>query len=126
MDLIITFLSAAGLGGIIGGAVTSLLQAWLSKRATLGERRFREKKEAYIGYLNAIHRSEVEGTSEAAKNVGHWQILCDLVASAPVRSHIARTFATNPLNDGNPHPERPKAMADLKTAMRADLGIEIG
>ena len=125
MDLIVTFLSAAGLGGIIGGAVTSLLQAWLSKKAALGERRFREKKEAYVGYLNAIHRSEIEGTAEAAKYVGHWQNVCDLVASAPVRGHIARTFATNPLNAGTPHPERPKAMADLKTAMRADLGIEV-
>ena len=126
IDMIITFLSAAGFGGIMGSAVTSLLQAWLSKKAAFGERSFREKKEAYVGYLNAIHRSEIERTSEAAKYVGHWQNVCDLVASAPVRSHIAQTFATNPLNDGSPHPERPKAMADLKTAMRADLGIEVG
>jgi len=106
--------------------VTSLLQAWLSKKAAFGERRFREKKEAYVGYLNAMHRSEIEGTSEAAKYVGHWQNVCDLVASAPVRSHIAQMLATNPLNDGSPHPERPKAMADLKAAMRADLDIEVG
>lgn len=124
MDTIVTFLSAAGVGGVIGGVVTSLLQAWLSKRAALAERRFQEKKEAYVGYLNAMHRSEIEGTSEAAKYVGHWQNVCDLVASAHVRSHMARAFATNPLTDGSSHPERPKAMTDLKTAMRADLGIE--
>lgn len=49
MDMIITFLSAAGFGGIIGSAVKSLLQAWLSKKAAFGERSFREKKEAYVG-----------------------------------------------------------------------------
>lgn len=125
MEIIITFLSAAGLGGIIGSAVTSLLQAWLSQKAAFGERRFREKKEAYVGYLNAMHRSEIEGTSEAAKYVGHWRNVCDLVAPAPVRSHIDKMFATNPLNDGSPHPERPKTLADLKAAMRADLGVEV-
>lgn len=54
MDLIITLLSAAGLGGVVGSAVTSLLQAWLSRRAVFDERRFREKKEAYTGLLDAL------------------------------------------------------------------------
>jgi hypothetical protein len=104
--------------------MTSLLQAWRSRKAVLDERRFREKKDARVGYLNAMHKSEIEGTSEAAKYVGHWRNVCDLVAPASVRRHIDQMFATNPLNDGNPHPERPEALADLKAAMRADLGVE--
>lgn len=125
MDVLIAFFSAAGLGGIIGSAMTSLLQAWLSRKAALNERRFREKKEAYIGYLNALYRSEIEGTSEAAKHVGHWRNVCDLVASDSVRNHIDQMFATNPVNDGRPHPERPKVLANLKAAMRSDLGVEV-
>jgi hypothetical protein len=35
MDVFVPFLSAAGVGGIIGGIVTSFLQSWLSRRAAL-------------------------------------------------------------------------------------------
>ena len=125
METIVPLLSAAGVGGIVGGIVTSLLQSWLSRRAVLDEREFREKKEAYVNFLQALHRSEIEGTAEAAKYVGHWQNVCDLVASPSVRSQISQMTVTNPLSDGRVHPERPQALANLKAAMRADLGIAV-
>tara|TARA_R110002072_G_scaffold289730_3_gene456911 strand:+ start:486 stop:866 length:381 start_codon:yes stop_codon:yes gene_type:complete len=126
MDMIITFISAAGLGGIIGSVVTSFFQAWLSRKAVLDERRFREKKEAYVNFLNAMYKSEIEGSPEAAKNVGHWRNICDLVATETVRNLIGQIFETNPSSDGNHHPERPVILADLKAAMRADLNIDVG
>lgn len=49
-------LSAAGVGGIVGGAITSLLQSWLLRRAALDEREFQEKKEANVNFLQAMHR----------------------------------------------------------------------
>ncbi|MFC7334605.1 hypothetical protein [Rhodocista pekingensis] len=125
MGSLISILSAAGVGGIVGGIVTSFLQSWLSRRAALDERRFREKKEAYVNLLNALHRSEVERTPEAALYVGHCRNVCDLVASAAAQRHIDQLFETNPLSDGSPHPQRSKVQADLKVAMRADLGIAV-
>lgn len=53
METVVSILSAAGVGGIVGGIVTSFLQSWLSRRTTLDERRFREKKEAYVKYASA-------------------------------------------------------------------------
>ncbi|HEY1943674.1 MAG TPA: hypothetical protein VGH40_16305 [Roseiarcus sp.] len=126
MESIAAIFSAAGVGGVFGGVVTSLLQAWLSRRAILDERRFDEKKEAYANLLTAIHQSEVEGTVEAAKYVGHCRNMCDLVASDSVRHQIVRLFATNPLNDGTTHPERPRVLGALKHAMRRDLGFDSG
>jgi hypothetical protein len=125
MEPILPFLSAAGLGGIIGAVVTTFLQSWLSRRTALGERRFREKKDAYVNLLYAMHRSEIEAAPEAAKLVDHWTNVIDLVGSNAVRRCCLRIRATNPLPDGGHHPDRPQALADLKSAMRADLGIDI-
>jgi hypothetical protein len=126
MEAILPFLSAAGLGGIIGAVVTTFLQSWLSRRTALDERRFREKKDAYVNLLYAMHRSEIEDSPEAAKLVGHWTSVIDLVGSTAVRRCCPRIRATNPLSDGAPHRDRPQALADLKSAMRANLGIDIG
>ncbi|MCA0449899.1 MAG: hypothetical protein LCH62_09025 [Proteobacteria bacterium] len=123
MENLSSIISAAGLGGIVGGLATSLLQSWLSRRAAFDERRFREKKDAYLNFLQALHRSEIERTSEAALNVGHCRNVCDLVASQAVRRAIEKIFETNPLSDGSSHPQRPKTQEALKSAMRADLGI---
>jgi Na+/glutamate symporter len=123
---IAAFISAAGLGGIVGGVVTSVLQSWLSRRAALNERTFREKKEAYVGFLQALSESEIAQTESAAKQVGHWQNICDLVGSAAVRILIAKLFETNPSSDGRPHPDRHRNLIQLKAEMRADLGIENG
>lgn len=79
METIIAFLSAAGLGGVIGSPVTSPLQAWLSHKAVFDERRFREENEAYVNLLHAAHKSEIDGTPEAAKYVGYWKNVSDLV-----------------------------------------------
>jgi len=93
------------------------------RRAALDDRRFREKNEAYVNILHALHRSEVDGNAEAAKYVGHCRNVCDLVASAVVRSYIDQLFLTNPLGDGSAHNQRTKVLADLKAAMRADFGV---
>ena len=126
MEPILPFLSAAGLGGIIGAVVTTFLQSWLSRRTALDERRFREKKDAYVNLLHALHRSEIENSPEAAKLVGHWTNVIDLVGSGAVRRCCLRIRATNPLPDGAPHPTDRKHWRILKSAMRADLGIDIG
>jgi hypothetical protein len=120
---IIQLLSAAGIGGVVGSLITTMLQAWFSHRSFLASRNFQEKKEAYVGFLEALHRSEIEQTQEAAARAGHWQNRCELVAPEAVRSLIYRIFETNP-EKGKPHPDRPNVVAQLKRAMRVDLGVQ--
>ena len=125
MDSVVSFLSAAGVGGIIGSIVTSFLQSWLSRRAALDERRFREKKEACLNILLAIKELEIKATLQAEKNFLYWIAVCDLVASPEVRSNIRRLSETNPLGDGSTHHGRQEVMANIIAAMRADLGIAV-
>ena len=95
--------------------MTSFVQAWLSRKAAIDQRKFAEKKDAYINLINAVHLSEIARTEEVAKNVGHWGNVCDLVANESVRHQLDGLFSTNPESDGSPHPERPKVLAALKT-----------
>ena len=115
---IIQFFSAFGLGAV----VTALIQAWLSNIAYVSKRNFDEKKETYIGFLDALHKSEVEKTEESALNVGHWKNRIELVGTPSVIRACARIRETNPTSSGL-HPERPQALHELKEAMRKDLGV---
>lgn len=73
--------------------------------------------------MQALHRSENEGTYEAARYVGLCSDVCTLVASPAVRRYIDQIFETNPPSDGSIHPGRPEVMANMEAAMRADLSI---
>ena len=108
------FFSAFGLGAI----VVALVQAWLSSRAEFAKRKFFEKKECYVGLLEAYHRAAVESTEEAAKNFGYWQMRCELVAPAAVRKAIQEIVDTNENRQ-----LRNVAHESLKEALRRDLGI---
>ena len=117
---ILPILSAFGLGAI----VTTAVQSWLSMRAEFIKRKFQEKKEAYLGLLNAIHESEISQTDAAAKYVGVWLDRVELVGSQEAINPSRRLLETNPQN-GNAHPERPRVLSDLKSAMRKDLGVAV-
>lgn len=115
---VLDFITATGLGVIIATVIQFL---WTERLATK-QRNFQEKKEAYSGFLNACHRSEIEQTDEAAKYVGHWSNICEIVGSAEVRNCLVEHMKTNPIN-GEVHPDRPDVMKKLKQAMRKDLGF---
>ena len=120
-ESIVPILSAAGIGGgIVGGIVTSFIQSWLSRRAVLDERQFREKKEAYAGLLNAIYSVTSEHSPANVKEAGYWRARCDLVGSDQVRLLRKRLFD---LADGTQNPDVLLVEAKLLTAMRADLGF---
>ena len=114
----IPFLSAFGLGAI----VTALVQAWLSNLAYRRQRDFQEKKESYVGFLDALHQSEIEQSPAAALNVGSWQNRIELVGSRAVIAACRSIEGTNPIG-GEIHPARPAALRRLKEAMRADIGV---
>ena len=107
----------------LGAVVTALVQAWLTSRAQIRQRNFQEKKESYLGFLDALHESEVHRTEIAALNVGRWNNRIELVGSFAVRRACDAIRSTNPIN-GEVHPDRPAALRTLREAMRHDLGVE--
>ena len=111
---VITLLAAFGLGSV----VTALVSAWLNSKQQLAERRFEEKKAAYIGLLEAYHKAAVEPSEANSKAFAYWQMRCELVGSTRV------IMATNEIVATTDAPEaRHQAHEALKSAMRKDLGI---
>lgn len=113
-EVIIPLLTAFGLGSI----VTAVVQSFIKRREWIETRNFRERKEAYIGLLEAYHKAAVSPSNEAAKEFAYWQLRCELVAPDRVCKAIARIVETN--DDQN---ARHTAHEDLKRGMRRDLGI---
>lgn len=121
---IVQLLSAAGIGGIIGSLLTTIVQSWLAHKSYLTNRNFQEKKEAYVGFIEAGHLSDIHNTPEYSIRWAYWQARCELVGSHEVVSLVGEIEETNPKN-GQPHPNRPQVWIKLKKAMRKDLGIQI-
>lgn len=109
------FLSAFGLGAL----VTALVQAWLSLRADIAKRNFQEKKECYVGLLEAYHAAAVDHNAESnGKRFAYWQMRCDLVAPKNVREAIQRIVDTN-----DDKSMRYQSHETLKEVLRSDLGV---
>lgn len=122
MDYIQIF-SAAGVGSVIGSLLTVCVQSWLSNQQLLSNRKFNEKKEAYVGFLQAAHLNEIEKTAQSGINWAYWQARCQVVGSKEVVRLVQKVEETNPI-DGVIHPDRPQTLVELKEAMREDLGID--
>jgi hypothetical protein len=111
---LVQFISAFGFGAV----VTAIIQTWLNRRTEISKRNFQEKKECYIGLLEAYHRAAVEKSDEAAKNFAYWQLRCELVSPKEVRKAIQDIIDTN----DNPQ-ARNIAHENLKNTLRLDIGI---
>lgn len=114
---VIQLITAAGLGGII----VSFLTSWLADRSAVKIRNFQEKKEAYVGLLEAFHKAAVYRTEETAKNFAYWQIRCAVIAPKMIRDAVQKIVDTN--DDSS---ERHIALEKLMEVIRKDLGVHLG
>jgi hypothetical protein len=119
---IIQLISAAGIGSIIGSVITTIIHSWLSNRSKLEDRKYSEKKSAYIGFLQSILQSEVMPTKENSLHVGYWINICEIAGSDEVKFLLEEFGRTNPVNE-QIHSERPEIMKKIKRAMKEDLGL---
>ncbi len=117
---IIQLISAAGIGGIVGSLLTTVVQSWLADQSYLTNRNFQEKKEAYVGFLKAGHLNEIEQSHASSMEWAYWKARCELVASPKVIELVNKMEETNPI-DGQIHPDRLQVWTNLKEAMREDL-----
>ena len=117
MDFV-QLISAAGLGAILA----TIVQSWLADKTATKQRNFQEKKEAYVGFLNAMYKSEIDQSKEASHYCGHWINVCRVVGSKEVCELLKQHIDTSPIDD-QVHPDRPEVLKKLYNAMRKDLGI---
>jgi hypothetical protein len=104
-----------GLG--IGSLVTTIAAHFMARRATASDRWYQEKREAYLGLLNALHDAAVHPSVEHSKNYALWQTRCELFGSETVSTFAQQMVDTNTASAA----ERQKVFRNLVTAMRADL-----
>jgi len=115
---LVQLLSAAGVGGVIGSLLTTLIQTWFARKQVRDTRVFEEKKEAYIGLLDAYRTVALANTEEARVQFAYWRIRCDLIGSLSALTAIEALASSNPNST-----ERNDAEAMLKKEIRSDLGI---
>lgn len=109
----ISLLSAFGFGSV----VSVIAQWYFSNRMAIQERKYRERKEAYIGLLESwANQDKSEFAPHTSIDVGHWHLRATLVASKNVHLLLMKWMELTPGSD-----ERIKVTNDLKEAMRSDL-----
>jgi hypothetical protein len=113
-NILLEYLSGFGLGAVVVVLIQNLLNFYQEKRT----RTFNEKKEAYVGLLEALHQASVESTLAAQKNFGYWQIRCELVSNTEIRQVIQNLVDTSDDKEA-----RSIAYETLKRLLRKDLGI---
>ncbi len=110
---IIAYLTVFG----AGSQLTALIQIYLNNRSKSRQRQYNERKEAYIGLLESWVRQENDGFTEAShRDVGHWLLRAQLVASTEVFDLLQKWKDSKPGSD-----PRMGITDSLKLAMRDDL-----
>ena len=105
------------IGGLgLGSLITSVATHFMNRRAISSDRWYREKREAYLGLLTALHDAAVRPSDENSKAYALWQTRCDLFGSPTVSKLAQQIVDTNEM-----HQEREEAFRELINAMRADL-----
>jgi hypothetical protein len=106
------------IGGLgIGSLVSSAVSHFMARRASTTDRLYQEKREAYLGLLNALHDAAVRPSAERAKAYALWQTRCSLFGSSEVSRFVQLMIDTNE----GPADKRQAAFAGLIETMRADL-----
>lgn len=84
------------LGGLgVGSLLTSLATHILGRRSALKTRLYQEKREAYLGLLDALHRAAVEPSDVNSKNFALWQTRVQLFGSKQVAMTVQGIIETN-------------------------------
>ena len=113
MELVSVLIGGLGIGTLI----TALVNHIIARRAVTSDRLYAEKREAYLGLLNALHQAAVHPSNENSKHFALWQTRCELFGSDAVAAQAQRMVETN---DG-PREHRDIAFRALVEAMKADM-----
>lgn len=116
---IVQLISAAGIGGIVGSLLTTLAQAWFSNKQYVNSRNFQEKKEAYIGLLEAYRAACFESGKDKEKKLGdfaYWSVRCALVSPKEICSLVEQMKTSDTAKQS-------VAFKELQNLMRKDLGV---
>jgi hypothetical protein len=107
----------AGLGGLgIGSVLATIANHFMSRRASVNDRWYQEKREAYLGLLNAL-----EPGGDDARGYRLWNARCALFGSSEVLKYAKEVDETPYSADAERNAARKAAFQNMLGAMRDDL-----
>lgn len=106
----------AGLG--IGSLLKSMADHFMARRASTSDRWYQEKRESYLGLLQALHDAAIHPSDKNSMAFALWQTRCELFGSKDVAMYAQAMVDTN---DG-PGEQRNEDFKNLIQAMKADFG----
>lgn len=106
-----------GLG--IGSILTTLMNYIFAGRSATKERLYREKRETYLGLLDALHRAAVEPSDASSKQFALWQTRVQLFGDD--HGHVAQAAQGIIDTNGGPNDKRISFFEQLINSMRRDL-----
>jgi hypothetical protein len=113
MDWLLPLVGGLGIGALI----KSVFDHFMSRRAIVTDRLYQEKRETYLGLLNALHEAAVNPSDENSKTYALWQTRSQLFGSDQVAKYAQALVDT----DGGPREARSAAFKSLIEAMKSDL-----
>ncbi|MFA4994182.1 MAG: hypothetical protein WC521_02635 [Bdellovibrionales bacterium] len=114
MDWFLPLIGGLGLGSLLKGIV----DYFLATKSKANDRLYNEKRETYLGLLNAMHESEIHPSPENAKAYGNWHNRCKLFGSHGVIEASQRYIDTSADVQSD---ARKKAFEELFLEMRKDM-----
>jgi hypothetical protein len=113
MEWLLPLLGGLGLGSLLKSAIDH----FVSRRAVMQDRQYQEKREAYLGLLEALHKAATQPSNANSKEYALWQTRCPLFGSAEVSRFAQAMVDTNDTQ----RVERDAAFDGLVESMRLDL-----
>lgn len=101
----------------IGAIFKSLIDELLSRNKAREARKYQEKREAYLGLLDALHQAAVAPSDANSKAFALWQTKVSIFGSERASRAVQGIIDTN---DG-PKEMRQQHFVELLTAIREDL-----
>lgn len=108
-------LESTHFGGLgIGSILTTATNYFFNQRAAKRDKIYAEKRETFIGLLDALREASLAPSHAASKAYRLWQARCELFASSEVAKYARDLMDTPPKN-------RERHYESLIAAMKKDL-----
>lgn len=113
---IIPLLGGLGIGTAITAIITKILDQLITRKNAKQTLKYKEKREAYLGLLDALHKAAVEPSDANSKSFAMWQFKVDLYGTPEISEAVQGFIDSQPNTT-----ERNRFFLQLKESMKKDL-----
>ncbi|WP_130802919.1 hypothetical protein [Acinetobacter ihumii] len=115
---IIPLLGDLGIGSVLTAIITKLLDHFINRKSAKQTLLYKEKREAYFGLLDALHKAAIQPSMENSKYFALWQTRVEVFGTQEIANGVQGMVNTN---EPNQRHERDIFFKQLISAIRKDL-----